>query len=188
MGAVIFPAIPTTGSVDGKLDIHVEKFLTLDELLTHLPTAKAFFDELSKKGWRYYFIEGYGRAVMQLEMVSSPYAVKVTEHPSGGLNFSMSVEFGRSTPRLKLGSIVDLQRFVVNICGKHYPRGVTIDLAKDEVTYVQESLLVSKGEKIKEDARDILEILKWLIKEKKFNLGVGETEKHRELLTLLGAE
>ena len=50
MGAVIFPAIPMTGSVDGKLDIRVEKFLTLDELLTHLPTAKAFLDELSKKG------------------------------------------------------------------------------------------------------------------------------------------
>ena len=188
MGAVIFPAIPMTGSVDGKLDIRVEKFLTLDELLTHLPAAKAFLDELSKKGWRYYFIEGYGTVVMQLEMVSSPYAAQVKEHPRGGLSYSMSLDFGRSTPRLKLAGIIEVQRFIVNICSKYYPRGVAIDMAKNEVTYVQESLWVSKGKKVKEDAKDILDILQWLIKEKKFKLGVSEDKKYQELVTLLGGK
>ena len=186
MGAVIFPAIPMTGSVDGKLDIRVEKYLTLDELLTHLPTTKAFFDELSKRGWRYYFIEGYATVVMQLNMVSSPYAAHVKEHPRGGLSYSMSLDFGRSTPRLKLAGIIDLQRFIVNICGKYYPRGVTVDLTKNEVTYVQESLLVSKDEKVKEDAKDILDILRWLIKDKKFKLEVSKGK--RELVALIGGE
>ena len=184
MGAAIFPAIPMKGSVDGKLDIRVEKSLTREELLAYLPAAQAFFDELSRKGWRSYFIEGYGTAVMQLNMTSSPYAAHVKEHPQGGLSFSMSLDFGRSTPRLKLAGIPNVERFVVNICGKNYPRGATVDLAKNEVTYVQESLLVSKGDKVKEDARDILDILQWLVKEKKFKLGVSKGK--RELVALLG--
>lgn len=184
MGAVIFPAIPMTGSVDGKLDIRVEKFLTLDELLTHLPAAKAFLDELSKRGWRYYFIEGYGTVVMQLDMVSSPYAAHVKEHPRGGLSYSMSLDFGRSTPRLKLGGIIDLQRFIVNICSKYYPRAVTVDLTKNEITYVHESLWVSKGEKDK----DVLKLLRWLIEEKKFKLGVGDGDRYKELVALLAEE
>lgn len=188
MGSILFPAIPSLGSVDGRLDIRVEKSLTLDELLKHLPSAQAFLDELSKRGWRYYFIDGYGTVVMQLEMVSSPYTAQVKEHPRGGLSYALSLDFGRTVPRLRLGSIINLQRFVVNICSKYYPRAVTIELSKNEVTYVHESLRVSKGAKVKEEAKDILELLKWLIEEKKFELGLRDGKRHEELAALLGGK
>ena len=188
MGSILFPAIPSLGSVDGRLDIRVEKFLTLDELLKHVPTAQAFLDELSKRGWRYHFIEGYGMVVMQLEMVSSQYAAQVKEHPRGGLSYALSLDFGRTAPRLRLGCIINLQRFVVNICSKYYPRAVTIDLTKNEITYVHESLWASKREEVKEEAKEILELLQWLIEEKKFKLGVGDGKRYKELVALLGGE
>ena len=186
MGSILFPAIPSIGSVDGRLDIRVDKYLTLDELLTHLPAAKSFLKELSGKGWRYYFIEGYGIVVMQLEMASSPYAAQVKEHPRGGLNFSLSLDFGRSVPQLKLGRIIDLHRFIVNICSKHYPRAITVDLSKSDIIYVHESLQGTKKEEVKEEVRDIMEILQWLIGVKKFKLGISDRKRYKELMTLLG--
>jgi len=187
MGSILFPAIPSLGSVDGRLDIRVEKYLTLGELLAHLPTAKLFLEELSGKGWRYYFIDGYGTAVMQMEMVSSPYSAQVKEHPRGGLNFSLSLDFGRSVPQLQLGRIIELERFIVNICSKYYPRAVTVDLSRSDITYVNESLMASKQDEDKEDTEDILELLRWLIEEKEFKLAIGDNERYKELVALLGA-
>ena len=181
MGSILFPAIPSIGSVDGKVDIRVDKYLTLGELQAHLPAEKSFLEELSGKGWRYYFIEGYGTVTMQLEMVSSPYAAQVKEHPRGGLNFSLSLDFGRSVPRLQLGRIVELHRFIVNICSNSHPRAITVDLSKGDITYVHESLAAGK-----EDTGDMLELLRWLVGDKKFKLGIGDRKRYSELTTLLG--
>ena len=178
-----------TGFVDGKLTTQLESFLTADELFTHIPSAQALLNELSKKGWQYYFIDGYGTVQVEVDISSSPYKLQVGEHPRGGFTYALSVDFGRSIPRPQLKSIINLQRFVVNICSKHYPRAVTIDLTKNEITYVHESLWVSKGEEGIEEAKSVLEILQWLIEEKKFELAVsGGKEKYQELVTLLGVK
>ena len=89
---------------------------------------------------------------------------------------------------LRLKKIDNVHRFIVNICSKTYPRGVTIDLAKNEITYVHDSLWVLKGEGCIEDAKDILNILQWLIEEKKFKLAVDNAERYQELVTLLGGK
>ena len=186
--AIIFPGLPQTGSVDGKLDIHIEKFLTLGELLTHLPTAQAFLDELSQRGWRYYFIDGYGTVVMELGVNPSPYTLQMKEHIRGGLSYMFSVDFWRRTPQPRLKSIINLHRFIVNICSQYYPRAVTVDLTKNEITYVHEALWVTKGKEGKEEAKDVLKLLRWLIEEKKFKLGVGDGKRYKELVTLLGGK
>lgn len=184
------PGLPRTGSVEGKLDLHVEKFLTLGELLAHLPTAQAFLDELSQRGWRYYFIDGYGTVVMELGIRPLPYKLQVEEHLRGGFNYIVSVEFGRRTPQPQLKSIIKLHRFIVNIGSEYYPRAVTVDLTNNEVTYVHEMLWVSKGEEGKEEAKNVLKLLQWLIEEKKFKLGVGDgdSDRYQELVTLLGGK
>ena len=187
MAGVVPVVPPRTGCMDGKLEVRTERFITLDELYTHLPTARAFLDELSKRGWRYYFIDGYGKVVMELKVDSSQYTWQTYEHPRGGFAYNLSFDFGRRLPKLQLKSIIKVDRFVVNICSKDYPRGVTVDLTKNEVTYVHESLWVSKGDGCTEEAKDVLKILQWLIEEKKFKLAVSGGEKYyRELATLLG--
>ena len=187
--AGITPLVPPrTGVVDGKLEIKTEASLTLNELLTYRPAAEAFLDELSERGWRYYFIDGYGTVLKEME-ISSPYTFLVQEHPRGGLTYTLTIDFGRAIPNAVLKDIISLDRFIVNICSQHYPRGVTVDLTKNEVTYVHESLWVSKGEGCKEEARDVLKMLQWLIEEKKFKLGMSDGEKYyRELVTLLGGK
>ena len=186
MAGVVPVVPPRTGCMDGKLGVQTERFITLDELLTHLPTAKAFLDELSKRGWRYYFIDGYGKVMLEMEVDSAAYTWQTHEHPRGGFAYNLSMDFGRRLPKVQLKSIINLDRFIVNICSKDYPRGVTVDLTKNEVTYVHDSLWVLKGEGCTEEAKDVLKILQWLIEEKKFKLAVSGGEKYyRELVTLL---
>lgn len=170
---------------DGKLTIQLEKSLTLGELLAYLPEAQVLLDEILKKGWRYYFIEGYGTAIQELGINRSPYRLQTKEHLRGGLTYMFLIDFGRAIPKPQLKGISNLQRFIVNICGKYYPRSVTIDIAKNEVTYVHDSLWGYKGEQGEEEAEDILNILRWLIEEKKFKLGVNDGERYQELVKLL---
>ena len=188
MAGVVPILPPRNGFMNGKLQTQYKKSLTVDELLTNLPDARDFFDALSEKGWRYYFIDGYGMVTMELEVEPSEYNFRSGEHPRGGFAYSLSLDFERCLPKLQLKNIVNVERFVVNICSKHYPRGVTIDLTKNEITYVHESLWVLKGAEGVEEARDVLKILQWLIEEKRFKLGVGEEERYRELVALLGGK
>ena len=188
--AGVVPLIPPrSGSTDGKLDIKVEKFIPLDELLKLLPTAKAFFNELSKKGWRYLFIDGYGMGLWELEVPSSPYAFQVNEHPRGGFAYKLAIDFGRRLPKFRLKDIVNLQRFVVNISSQYYPRAVTIDLINNKITYVHESLWALRGKGCREEAKDVLKVLQWLIEEKKFKLEEsGGTKKYQELTTIFSEQ
>ncbi len=186
--AGVVPIIPPrNGFTDGKLDIKIEKFIPLDELLNHLPTASAFFNELSKKGWQYFFIDGYGIGLWELEVHSSPYAFEINEHPRGGFAYKLAVDFGRRLPKLRLKDILSLQQFIVNISSQSHPRAVTIDITKNKITYVHDSLWISKGQGCRKEAKEVLEILQWLVEEKKFKLeGVAGKRKYRELVTLLG--
>ncbi len=184
MAGVVPILPPRKGFMTGTLQMQYKKSLTMDELLTNSPVTRDFFDALSKKGWRYYFIDGYGTATMELIVESSEYVFHSGEHPRGGLAYSLSLDLERCLPKLQLKDIVDIERFVVNICSKHFPRGVTIDLTKNEITYVHESLWVSRGAEGIEEARDVLNIVQWLIEERGFKLGIDEEGNYHELVAL----
>ena len=175
-------------NINGILDILVEKSLTLGELIDYLPDAKALLDEITRKGWKYYFIEGYGTALMEMQIYSLPYNLKKQEHLRGGHTYTLMIDFGRVIPSPQLKGINDTQKFVVNICGKYYPRSVTIDLVKNEVTCVHDALWEFKGGQGREEAEDVLKILQWLVEEKKFKLASGDVKRYRELVALLGGK
>jgi hypothetical protein len=188
--AGVVPIIPPrTGFTDGRLNIKIEKFIPLGELLNHVSTARAFLNELSKKGWRYFFIDGYGMGLWELEVPLSPYGFQINEHPRGGFAYTMAVDFGRCLPKLRLKDVLNLQRFVVNISSQYYPRAVTVDLTQNKITYVNESLWVSKGKGCKKEATEVLKILQWLIEEKKFKLEEAfGNRKYLELVILFGKQ
>ena len=184
--AGITPLVPPRiGYANGKIQIETEVPLTLDELCRYCQTEKAFLDELADKGWRYYFIDGYGKVVKEID-IASPYTFLVTEHPRGGFTYQLSFDFQRSMPDAVLKDIHSLDRFVVNVCSKDYPRGVTVNLASKEVTFVHESLWISKGDGCTEEAKDVLRILRWLVEEKGFKLALDDSDKYQELVNLLG--
>ena len=189
MAGVVPVVPPRTGSMEGKLDVETERFVTFDELCTHLPQAKAFFDELDKKGRLFFFVDCHCRVVLELEVDSAPYTWQTYEAPRGGYAYRLAFDFGRRLPKLNLKKIVSLERCVINICSRDYARGVTVDLTKNEVTYVHDSLWVSRGEGCAEEAKDVLNILQWLVEDKKFKLAVSGGESYyRELVALLGGK
>jgi hypothetical protein len=189
MAGVIPIVPPHTGSMTGKLDVETERFVTFDELCKHLPQAKAFFDELEKKGRTFFFIDCHCKVVQEMELESALYVWQMYEAPRGGFAYKLAFDFGRRLPKLNLKKIVSLERCLVNICSKDYARGVTIDLTRNQITYVHESLWLSQGKGCAEEAKDVLTILQWLVEEKKFKLAISDGESHyRELVALMGGK
>lgn len=173
MAGVVPIVPPRTGCLDGMLEVKTERFITLDELLKNYPTAKAFLDELTRMGRHYYFIDGHGTVVLEMELSSMEYEWQTQEHPRGGFAYNLSIEFGRQLPKVYLKKISKLDRFIVNICSKDYSRGVTVDLKNKEITYVHDSLWALKGDRITDKAKDVLKILQWLVEKKKFKLALS---------------
>jgi hypothetical protein len=189
MAGVIPIVPPRTGTMVGKLDVETERFVTFDEACAHLPEVKAFFDELDRKGWSFLLIDCNCRVIMELDIASAPYVWQSYEAPRGGFAYKLAFDFGRSLPKLSLKKIVSFDRCVVNIRSRDYARGVTIDLTKKEITYVNESLWVSRGEGCAEKAKGVLEILRWLAEDKKYRIAASGGEKHyRDLVSLLGGK
>ena len=91
--------------------------------------------------------------------------------------------------KLNLKKIVKLERCIVNICSRDYANAVTVDLTKNEVTYVHDSLWISKGEGCIKEAKDVLSLLQWLIEDKKFKVAAkGSESYYRELVAHLGGK
>ncbi|MDP2916462.1 MAG: hypothetical protein Q8O16_00870 [Dehalococcoidia bacterium] len=189
MAGVVAVLPPRTGCMNGKLEVQTQRFITVDELRTHLPSARAFLDEVTKKGRRYLFIDGFGEVLMEVDIEAAEYKWQTSEHPRGGFAYSLSMDFGRRLPKVRLKEIVNVDRFIVNICSKDYPRGVTVDLIKSEVTYVHDCLWVTKGKGCAAEAKDVLKILKWLVEDKKFKLAAdGGKRRYQQLVALLGGK
>ena len=189
MAGVVPVVPPRSGIMDGKLDVQTERFVTFDELYTHLPQARAFFDELDQKGRTFFFIDCHCKVMLELEIDSAPYNWQMYEAPRGGYAYKLAFDFGRCLPNLNLKKIISLERCVVNICSRDYARAITVDLTENTVTYVHDSPWASRGEGYTEAAKDVLNILKWLVEDKKFKLDVSGGESYyRELKALLGGK
>lgn len=188
MAGVVPIVPPATGVLDGKLNIQVEKFLALDEIITHVDSARDFLGEVIRKSWKYLFIDGYGLAEMELEVGSSPYSFKSGEHPHGGFTYAISIDFGRRLPKMQVKDIINLHRFTVNICSQQFSRAVTVELTRNEITYVHDCLWISKGEGCYNEAREVFEILNWLIEKRNFKLATADAERYQELVSLFGGK
>lgn len=185
MAGVVPFVPPRTGCISGKLEVQTERFITLDELLKHFPSAGAFLNELTEMGRHYYFIDGQGIVVLEIDVNATEYKWQTQEHQRGGFAYNLVMDFGRQLPKIYVKRIVNLDRFIVNICSKDYSRAVTVDLKHHTITYVHDSLWDSKEKRLTEEASDVLKLLQWLIDEKKFKLEMkGGMERYRKLAAL----
>lgn len=189
MAGVVPIVPPRTGTMGGKLQVETNRFITFDELCSHVPHIKAFFDELDKKDFKYLLIDSHGRAVMEIDIEAASYIWQSYEAPRGGFAYKLDFDFGRRLPRMNLKSIISLENCIINIRTKDFPRGVTVDLIKNEITYVHDSLWVLKGEGCSKEAREVLRVLNWLISDKKLKIAAPGGEKHyKELAALMGGK
>jgi hypothetical protein len=189
MAGVVPIVPPRTGSMAGKLEVETTRFITFDELCAHVPQVKSFLEELDKQGWKYLLIDAQGKVVMELTLAAAPYTWQSYEAPRGGFAYKLAFDFGRQLPRLALKRILGLDNCIINICSRDYARAVTVDLTKNEVTYVHDALWVSRGEGHVREAQGVLQILRWLVEEKHYKLAVSGGEGHyRELKAGLGGK
>jgi hypothetical protein len=189
MAGVVPIVPPRTGFMAGKLEVETERFITFAELCVHVPHVKAFVAELDKQGWRYLLIDAHGKVVMELELAAAPYNWQSYEAPRGGFAYKLAFDFGRQLPRLILKRILGLDNCILNISSRDYARAVTVDLTKNEITYVHDALWVARGEGYAREANEVLKILRWLVEEKHYQLAIsGGVSYYQELTARLGGK
>jgi hypothetical protein len=172
------------GVARGKLTLEYSGRLIPEKVLETFPEYKKMLDEIKEKGWRYVYIEISGKSLIDLEI--SDYPCKVIPYGvwAGPNAFTLDIDLGRKLPELKVGEV---EQFRINIASKSYPRIVTVDLAKQVITYIDENFWNWKDE-WKDDeqklqpAREAYEVVKWLVEEKKFKLHEEyRAEKYQEI-------
>jgi len=127
--------------------------------------------------------------VMEMLIEAAPYTWQSYEAPRGGFAYTLDFDFGRRLPRMALKNVISLENCIINIRTRDYARGVTVDLIQKAVTYVHESLWVSCGKGCTSEAKQVLQILRWLVEDKKFKLAVSGGESYyRKLSALMGGE
>jgi hypothetical protein len=189
MAGVVPIVPPRTGSMSGKLEVEAERFITFNELCSHVPPVKAFFDELDKKGLKYLLIDSHGKVVMEITLEAAPYTWQTHDAPRGGVTYKLAFDFGRHLPRMGPKNVISLENCIINIRTRDYARGVTVDLIQKAVTYVHDALWVSRGEGCAREAKEVLQILRWLVEDKKFKLEVSGGESYyRELMASMGGK
>jgi hypothetical protein len=189
MAGVVPIVPPRTGTMGGKLQVETERFVTVDELYYHVIDFKNFIDELDKKGLKYLLIDCHGKVVMEIAIEAAPYIWQSYEAPRGGFAYKLDFDFGRRLPRMGLKSVISLENCIINIRTKDFARAITIDLVKKSVTYVHDSLWVLQGQDCARESQEVLKVLHWLVKNKRFTLEVSGGESHyRKLVALMGGK
>ncbi len=160
------------GKAKGKLTLEYTGKLNPEEVLKTFPEFREALNEIKSKGWRYVYIEITGKSFIELEVADYPCRIIPYGVWAGANAFTLDIDLGRKLPEVKVGEV---EQFRINIASKTFPRAATVDLAKKVITYIEEGFWNWRNE-WKDDesklqpAKEVYEIVKWLIEEKKFKL------------------
>jgi hypothetical protein len=171
------------GDAEGRLSLTSTGRMIASDILAFHPEIQAKLDEIEKKGWKYLYIETIGTSKSEITLAKSTYKIMPSPyHPEGrGLPDNIvEITIGHEVPKVK--AVPEVPLFKVNVCSASFPRAATVDLSKDEVTYLHEPFWKWEvgsevDEKKLSDAKEVYEIAAWLIDEKKFKLGGEVTEQ-----------
>lgn len=182
MAGVVPMVPPRAGSMTGKLEVETSRFVTFNELCAHVPEINDFFVALDKKGLKYLLVDSHGKIVLEMAVETAPYVWQTYEAARGGFAYKLAFDFGRRLPRMGLKKVLGLENCIVNIRNQDFPRALTVDLVQNAVTFVHDSLWAARGKKLSPEARRVLQILRWLVEDKKFKIAAeGGEGYYREL-------
>ena len=173
------------GVASGGLNLEYRGRVPPELLVKNYPEFKEFLEEVKERGWKYLYIDNNCKYVLELSFSNQPCRILPTGVWSGEGVYSVVIDIGMSLPDIK---IQEVEEFRINICTKSFPRAVTINLPKKMVMYIHEPLWnwvdewINDQEKLLQ-ALEVYEVVRWLIREKKFNLHETLDEKRcNELL------
>ncbi|MEM2004124.1 MAG: hypothetical protein QXQ37_05675 [Nitrososphaerota archaeon] len=172
------------GIAQGKLTLEFTGRLLPEDVLKFFPNFKTFLDELKEKNWRYVYIQTNGKTIVELDLTNQPSKIIPYGVWSGQGNFTINIDIGSSIPNIKIGAV---EEFRINIATKNLPRAATIDLAKNLITYVDESFWNWSDDWKKDESKlplalEVYDVVKWLVEDKKFTFHENyKSERYQEL-------
>ncbi|MEM1677383.1 MAG: hypothetical protein QW095_06065 [Nitrososphaerota archaeon] len=182
----IYLVIHQKAIAEGKITLKYSGRLTPELALKCAPEYRSILEEIVSKGWRYLYIETMGRYSIELDLSGRPSRIipyAADWYVTG--RFFIDVELSKPLPELKVEGV---DEFRINISTKNFPRAVTVDLAKQVITYIESVFWdwsdewINDQEKLS-NALEVYPVVKWLIEEKKFKLHENLSEERcRELL------
>jgi hypothetical protein len=162
----------------------------LDILKFH-PEIGARLDEIESQGWTFLYIETVATALAEVSLENTVYRINPeASRPkldARGQPFENVLELEIGTELPAIIGIPEVKEFRINICSKSFPRAATVDLATGIVSYLHDSFWKweqgSESDKKKlSDAREVFEIVTWLLDVKKYKLHEDlKGERYQEL-------
>jgi len=170
-GGTLVEGIPLNkGWAKGKLLLEAGE-ATLQEAMKFHPQIESMLREIEGKGWMHLYVEHQAKIVGEIEFSGNEYQIvpwSILRGPYG-----IMIDISSNFPVVKG---VKLEKLVYNIyTRKTFPRAVTADLLNKKITYINDAFWKwEKGWEEDEEklskAREVYEVVKWLIDEKKFGL------------------
>lgn len=172
------------GIAQGKLTLEFTGRVIPEDVLKFFPAFKTFLDEVKEKNWRYVYIQTSGKTVVEFDVTNLPSKIIPYGIWTGQNNFTISIDIGSSIPETKISAV---EEFRINIATKNLPRAATVDLAKNIITYIDESFWNWTDEWKTDESKlslalEVYDVVKWLVEDKKFTLHENYNfERYQEL-------
>lgn len=149
--------------------------LSEKEVLKFHPQIKSFLNEIKEKGWKYSIMDIEGEAVAEIDENKVKfelhyYPPDITEPDSEG-RYALKAELGSEPPAVI--KVLSVKAFKIKISTPHCWNAATVNPFKKTVTHIKDvlwrwSLNKEKKPSKLSEAREVYEVAKWLIEEKKF--------------------
>lgn len=159
------------GVLKGRLILKCPGRAPLAEIMKHRPDIEALLREIESKGWLHFYVDHQASLVGEIELNETEYQIvpwSILKGPYG-----MIVDLSKTFPQI---TGVELDKLVYNLYTRNtFPRAITIDIHNKLVTYISD-VFWNWQEEWKNDktkfskATEIYEMIRWLVKEKNFNL------------------
>ncbi|RLG40550.1 MAG: hypothetical protein DRO05_06045 [Thermoproteota archaeon] len=175
-----------------KLKVRFRGHLDLNEsdVLRFYPQISGFLNEINAKGWSYRIYGVEGEALVEVDIENAKFKLhyyhpRVERFEEEG-RYAIEAEIGPEEPNII--RILDVSGFKVSIGTKHAWCAASVDPMKGEITSISGVLGWFKREgepsRLKE-AREVYEVVKWLVKDKglKFKDRYVE-ESYKELVDM----
>jgi len=175
-----------------KLKFRGQLELSEKDVLRFYPDLQSFLKEIKSKGWGYTFTDIVGEAEVELDVEKldfklNYYPPRIDEFKEEG-RYTLEADIGKKPPAVL--RVLSVTGFRMEISSKHSWRAVGIDPQKKVITYIEDvlhSFVISKRERPRKlsEAREIYEIVKFLITEKGYRLKDEYViEKYKQLVDL----
>jgi hypothetical protein len=164
------------GEANGSVTLKFKGVMQPSDILRFHPEIKAQLDEIEKKGWKYLFIQTEGTAVTELKAQAIPCRIRAsTSFNSKSAPPPPILELNLGQLPLDLTGMPEVQKFLVNVSSKTFPRAATMDLVSRAATYIHEALWgwdktwAADATKTSQ-AKEVYEVARWVIEEKRYSL------------------